>query len=461
MARKVTVIPANPIKITTAVDEGHKTRVAAYCRVSTDHEEQEGSFNNQVSYYTNMIAGNPDYELAGIFADDGISGTGTKKRSGFMDMIQACEEGRVDLVITKSVSRFARNTQDSLNYSRKLKALGIPIIFEKENVNTMDSSGELMFTILSSLAQEESRNISENTACGIRSKFQRGIPHINTESLLGYDKDENGNLVINEEQAYVVRRIYRDFLEGWTVSEISRRLNAEGIPGVRGKASWYPVTIERVLKNEKHVGDLLMQKTYTSDFLTKTQAENNGELEQYYVKDDHPGIVSREEWEAVQLELERRETFRQRHGVHTEGSSTDDPLYSRIFCGHCGGKMIRKNWRGNRAPFWKCENAEKKNGHTCSSENVKEADLKQAIVIAWNSLVEKRSEKVAAWQWQATEGNALERYRARLMLAVTDDGPLETEVPELTRMFLEEIVVHTPTEMTVGFLDGRRVSVRL
>ena len=191
------------------------------------------------------------------------------------------------------------------------------------------------------------------------------------------------------------------------------------------------------------------------------QAENNGELEQYYVKDDHPGIVSREEWEAVQLELERRETFRQRHGVHTIGSSNNDPLYSRVFCGHCGGKMIRKNWRGNRAPFWKCEIAEKKNGHTCSSENVKEADLKQAIVIAWNSLVEKRSEKVAAWQRQAAEGNALERYRARLMLAVTDDGPLETEVPELTRMFLEEIVVHTPTEMTVGFLDGSRVSVRL
>ena len=459
MARKVTVIPANPIKTTATIR--HKTRVAAYCRVSTDHEEQEGSFKNQMSYYTSLISNNPDYELAGIFADDGISGTGTKKRSGFMDMIQACEEGRVDLVITKSVSRFARNTQDSLNYSRKLKALGIPIIFEKENVNTMDSSGELMFTILSSLAQEESRNISENTAWGIRSKFQRGIPHINCESLLGYDKDADGNLVINEEQAEVVRRIYRDFLEGWTVSEISRRLNAEGVCGVHGKASWFPITIERVLRNEKHVGDLLMQKTYTSDFLTKKQTENNGELEQYYVKDNHTGIISREEWDAVQLELERREAFRELHGIHTIGSCNDDPLYSHVFCGTCGGKLVRKNWKGNRQPFWKCENAEKKKGHTCKAENVKEADLKRAIVIAWNSLVEKRSEKVAAWQRQAAEGNALERYRARLMLAVTDDGPLETEVPELTRMFLEEIVVNTPTEMTVGFLDGSRVSVRL
>ncbi|MBQ4434688.1 MAG: recombinase family protein, partial [Clostridia bacterium] len=170
MARKVTVIPANPTGGSNAASGGgRKTRVAAYCRVSTDHEEQEGSFKNQVDYYTKLIAGKPDWELAGIFADDGISGTGTKKRDGFMGMIAACDEGRVDLVITKSISRFARNTQDSLNYSRKLKNRGIPIIFEKESINTMEASGELMFTILSSLAQEESRNISENTAWGIRS----------------------------------------------------------------------------------------------------------------------------------------------------------------------------------------------------------------------------------------------------------------------------------------------------
>ena len=185
MAKKITVIPA------TAVSESNQTqkskiRVAAYCRVSTDHEDQEGSFRNQVDYYTNLINNNPDWVMAGIFADEGISGTGTKKRSGFMDMIAACENHEVDLVITKSISRFARNTADSLKYSRKLKSLGIPVIFEKEGVNTMDKSGELMFTILSSLAQEESRNISENTAWGIRSKFQQGIPHLNTESLLGY-----------------------------------------------------------------------------------------------------------------------------------------------------------------------------------------------------------------------------------------------------------------------------------
>ena len=461
MARKVTVIPANPTGGSKAAIGGKKTRVAAYCRVSTDHEEQEGSFKNQMDYYTKLIEKTPGWELAGIFADDGISGTGTKKRSGFMDMIRACEDGRVDLVITKSISRFARNTADSLNYSRKLKSLGIPIIFEKENVNTMEASGELMFTILSSLAQEESRNISENTAWGIRSKFQRGIPHLNTEALLGYDKDAEGNLVINEEQAAIVRRVYRDFMEGWTPSEIARRFNTEGVPGVHGEAKWHPCTIERMLQNEKHVGDLLMQKTYTSDFLTKTMAENNGELEQYYIKDDHPAIIPREDWDAVQLELARREGFRQRHGIRTSGSSTDDPLYSRVFCAACGGKYVRKNWVGNRRPFWKCEFAEKKKGHTCNSENIREATIKKAIVLTWNYVVEHREERLPEWERLAAGGNALEKYRARLMITMTAEGPLTDEIPEITRLMLEDITVRNPNELTVALLDGTVKNVRL
>ena len=363
-------------------------------------------------------------------------------------------------MVTKSISRFARNTADSLNYCRKLKNLGIPIIFEKESINTMDQPGELMFTILSSLAQEECRNISENTAWGIRSKFQQGIPHLNCESLLGYDKDEDGNLIINEEQAKVVRRIYRDFLEGWTVSEIARRLNEEEIPGIHGKAAWYPVSIERVLRNEKHVGDILMQKTYTSDFLTKKMAENNGDLEQYYIKDNHPGIVSREDWDAVQIELDRRERFRTDHGIRNTGSCNYDRFYSRVFCGSCGGKLVRKAWKGMKEPFWKCENAEKKKGHTCTAENVTEASLKQAVVIAWNQIVVEREKRKAEWERLAAEGDALERYRSRLMLAVTAGGPLDEEIPELTRMFLEEIQVYTPTDLTVRFLDGTEKRVR-
>ena len=461
MARKVTVIPANQTRRSEGGGRKKKMRVCCYCRVSTDHEDQEGSFANQVDYYTSLINSNPDWVMAGVFSDEGISGTGTKKRTGFMSMMKACEDGKVDKVLTKSISRFARNTADSLLYCRKLKNLGIEVVFEKEHISTMDQTGELMFTILSSLAQEESRNISENIQWGIRSKFQQGIPHINCEALLGYDKDGDGNLVINEVQAEVVRRIYRDFLEGWTVSEISKRLNEEGVPGVHGKASWYPISIERILKNEKHVGDILMQKYYTKDFLTKTLVGNNGELEQYYIKDNHEGIVSREVWDAVQLELERREKFRTDHGIRNTGSCNLDPFYSRVFCAACGGKYVRKAWKGMREPFWKCENAEKKKGHTCGAANVTEADLKKAVVIAWNGLVAKREERKAEWERLAGKGNALERYRSRLLIAVTADGPLENEIPELTRMFLEEIVVHTPSDLTVKFLDGTVTRVRM
>ena len=247
MAKSVTVIPASQTR-KSAEAAKKKIRVAAYCRVSTEQEEQLGSFENQVSYYTELINSKPDWVMACIFSDEGISGTGTKKRQGFQNMIRACREGKVDRVITKSISRFARNTADCLHYSRELKDLGIPIFFEKEGIDTMAASGELLFTILSSLAQEESRNISENTTWGIRSKFKQGVPMINTGNFMGYDKDENGKLVINPEQAKVVKRIFREFLEGWSTREIAQRLNREKIPGVSGKAKWNGFTIERMLQ---------------------------------------------------------------------------------------------------------------------------------------------------------------------------------------------------------------------
>ena len=453
MGKKVTVIPAKAIGQGNAGNEKRKLRVAAYCRVSTEQEEQQGSFNNQMEYYTNLIKSNPDYELAGIFADEGISGTGTRKRPGFMAMIKACDEGRVDFLITKSISRFARNTADCLHFARHLKNKGIPILFEKEAINTMEASGELLFTILSSLAQEESRNISENTQWGIRSKFQQGIPQINTESLLGYDKDENGNLVINEKQAEVVRRIYREYLEGWNFSEISRRLNADNISGVHGKVCWYPISIQRILKNEKHVGDLLMQKTYTSDFLTRKMEENDGEVEQYYVKDNHPAIIERDVWEAVQLEMERREEFRHVHGLKVSGSPTNDQFFSKVFCGSCGWKYARRYYKGIREVYWSCEK--------CKSDRVMESSLKRAVVNAWNTLVDRREEHLPGWERMAVQGDALERYFGRLMIATTAEGLLEAEVPEMTRMFLAEITVLSPERFMVKFRDGSIIRLQV
>ena len=458
MAKKVTVIPANP----TYYDKGvsrEKTRVAAYCRVSTDQEEQLGSFANQVCYYQNLISSRPDWELVDIFADEGISGTGTKMRNGFMEMIKACNDGKIDLVITKSVSRFARNTADSLVYSRKLKDKGIPIIFEKEGINTMDASGELLYTILASLAQEESRNISENTTWGIRSKFQQGIPHINATCVLGYDKDDDGNLIVNEEQATIIRRIYRDFLEGWTPCDIRRRLNVEGVPCLHKDASWQFSTIEHILQNPLHVGDLLMQKTYTADFMTKKQVINNGKLNKYFVKDDHPAIIPRDKWDAVQLEMKRRAEFREHHNVNTRGAVNDVPFYQRVFCARCGGVFIRKYLQNRKAFSWKCQNAELKRHNTCFAENVKEATLQDVIVKAWNALVAERESYVNRWRRTVDEGNALQRYYAHMMISITADGPLEWEVPELTRLILEEMVVHSPWDFEVSFLDGSKVRV--
>lgn len=459
MAKNVTVIPANQRR--ESVEEvKKKVRVAAYCRVSTEQEEQLGSFENQIEYYTNYINNKPDWVMAGIFSDEGISGTGTKKRTGFQSLIKACREGKVDRVITKSISRFARNTADCLYYSRELKDLGIPIYFEKEGIDTMAASGELLFTILSSLAQEESRNISENTTWGIQSKFKRGVPMINTERFMGYDKDENGNLIINPEQAKTVKRIFRDFLEGWSLHEIASQLNRENVPGVTGKARWNAHTIEGMLQNEKYKGDLLMQKTYTPDFLTHKMAENNGKRDQYYVQGNHEAIIAPEDWEAVQYELKRRYGFMEKHGIKEISSSTGNAFFNRVYCGKCGTALIRRKSKGNRA-FYKCPNTCKANGETCDAENVRETDLQQAFVIAWNSLVENREANMAHWNKMTESENALERVRGQQMIELTAEGRIEFEIPELTRMVLDEVVVRDPHSFTITFLDGAVKNIKL
>ncbi len=303
MGKEVIIIPAS-IRETRLIKSKDVLRVAAYCRVSTDHDDQLDSLENQITHYLDYIRLHPGYELVEIYSDSGISGTSTKKRTGFMRMISDCRAGKIDFIITKSISRFARNTADCLKYMRELKSMGIPIFYEKENINSMDSSGELLFTILSSLAQEESRNISENTTWGIRAKFKKGRPHINVKQLMGYDKDEEGRLVIDEAQAVIVRRIFSEFLSGRLPLDIAKNLNSDGVCGVHGRPCWAAITIIRMLRNEKYVGDLLMQKTYTKDFIGKVQVKNAGEVEQYFIKDNHPAIIDRASWNEVQRRLD-------------------------------------------------------------------------------------------------------------------------------------------------------------
>lgn len=264
-------------------EEQPKLRVAAYCRVSTETDEQTTSYEAQIEHYTEYIQKHPGWELAGIFADDGISGTNTRHRGEFNRMIEECMDGKIDMVVTKSISRFARNTLDCLKYIRQLKEKNIPVFFEKENINTMDAKGEVLLTIMASLAQQESQSLSQNVKLGLQYRYQQGKVQVCANRFLGYDKDEDGNLVINPEEAEVVKRIYREFMEGKSYYDIGKGLTADGIKTAAGNDYWLASTLHKILTNEKYIGDALLQKTVTTDFLTKKRVVNKGIVPQYYV----------------------------------------------------------------------------------------------------------------------------------------------------------------------------------
>lgn len=440
MEKDVIVIPAKNTGNHPANGSGReRLRVAAYCRVSTEEEQQLGSFENQIDNYTRQITGNKNYELVRIYSDEGISGCSTKSRKGFRALIEDCEAGLIDLVITKSISRFARNTQDSLNYTRKLRDMGIGIYFEKEGISTLESSGELLLTLFSCFAQEESRSISENTAWGIRSRFKQGIPHLNVKIILGYEKDEEGRLVIFEEQAVTVRRIYRMFLEGFSLHAIADVLNCESIPGVRGEPRWCATTITRLLENEKYKGSMLMQKTYTTNYLTKRHARNTGQLEQYYIEQNHPAIIDPEEWEAVQQEIARRREFRKKHRLRDLNGGRTSAFQSRFFCRKCASSMQWVYRRGMKTAYWLCE---------CCGRKIQNNDLRERFCEEFNRIVEEREKYLSVWMRKLATGTALEKVRARQMIEITAGGKILYEVPELTRAILQEAWVETGGQMS-------------
>ncbi|WP_331654258.1 recombinase family protein [Anaerotignum sp. MB30-C6] len=364
-------------------------RVAAYCRVSTLLEQQEGSYEAQVDYYTNKINSNPNWKCAGIFADDGKSATQTNKRDDFNAMIDACLAGKIDLVLTKSVSRFARNTVDALQNIRKLKEKSIPVIFEKEGVNTMESGGELLITILSSQAQEESRNISENTRWGLTRRFENGQISVNHKKFLGYTKDEDGNLVVVPEEAVIVKRIFREYLEGSSIINIARGLQRDGIKTVTGLDHWHPGTIDKMLSNEKYIGDALLQKTYTVDFLSKKRVKNNGIVPQYYVENSHEPIIPRELFMQVQEEMVRRANLRSGKGGRKRVYSSKYALSSIVYCGNCGDIYRRVHWnnRGYKSIVWRCVSRLEEKGSECTAPTINEETLQAAVVKAINELL--------------------------------------------------------------------------
>lgn len=346
MNENVTLIPARRRAGNRIIkEEKPNLRVAAYCRVSTDSDEQAGSYDTQVNHYTEYIGRNKEWELAGIYTDDGISGTNTKKREGFNEMIDDCMAGKIDMVITKSISRFARNTIDCLKYVRQLKEKNIAIIFEKENINTLEASGELLLTIMASLAQQESASLSQNVKLGLQFRYQEGKVQVNHEHFLGYTKDEDGNLIIDEDEGKIVRRIFREYLEGASFRNIAEGLERDKIKTGGKKYKWHLSTVQGILRNEKYIGDALLQKTITTDFIEKVRIKNDGTVPQYYVKGSQEAIIKKEVYTAVQEEMVRRANLTSGiEGKKKRIYSSKYALSSICTCTKCGDIYRRIAW---------------------------------------------------------------------------------------------------------------------
>lgn len=439
-------------------------KVAAYCRVSTDQEEQLSSYENQVRYYTEIITRNPEYELADIYADEGISGTNTKKRDDFNRMIADCRAGRINLIITKSISRFARNTLDCLNYVRELKELGIGIIFEKENINTLDAKGEVLLTILSSLAQDESRSISENCTWGIRRRFEQGQHKMSTKRFLGYDTDEDGKLVVNLQQAKIVVRLYEEFLSGKTVDYIARIFKAEKIKSWDGKYNWQSSTLNSMLQNEKYMGDAILQKSYTVDFLSKKRVMNDGSIQMYHIEEDHEPIIDVETWEAVQLEMERRAAYCHEHKNNAYAQRSEvNPFYGKIICGNCNHSYSRvkyKDRQGRQITKWRCGSCNMAAGHkVCSNRYVTEESLMKFFIMSWNEIVEHKAEYKEAWEANIKGEDILLRYKTRLLMQRVAAGCIDEFIPDLMMTVMDHITVFEDGRLQIKFYDGTEFEI--
>ena len=373
--------------------EARKTRVAAYCRVSTDTDEQETSYEAQIEHYTDYIQKHPGWVLAGIYADDGISGTNTKKREEFNRLINDCMNRKIDLVVTKSISRFARNTLDCLKYIRQLKEKNIPVIFEKENIDTMDPKSDVLLTIMASLAQQESQSLSQNVKLGLQYRYQKGKVQVNHNRFLGYTKDGEGNLVIDNEEAEVVKRIYREYLEGKSYYEIGKGLTADGIRTAAGSETWRASTLKKILQNEKYIGDALLQKTVTVDFLTKKRVVNSGISPQYYVENSHEAIIPRDIYMLVQEEMIRRSKIGSESG-NRHVYSGKYALSSIVYCGHCGDIYRRTQWflKGKNVPVWRCSGRMSRVKKDCPSRSILESDLHEAVVQAINRVIKEKDD---------------------------------------------------------------------
>ena len=398
LQRIVTIIPAKPIAEQEAMKR--KLQVAAYCRVSTEEEEQQSSYEAQCSYYTDKIMTNPEWTMAGIFADEGITGTSTKKRDDFNRMIRKCKKGKINLILTKSISRFARNTLDTIKYTRMLRAMGIGIYFEKENINTLDMDSEMLITMLGAFAQAESESISRNVAWGKRQAIREGKVYVNFNQLYGYYLQEDRTPGIKQQEAEVVKFIFGQYMLGDSTRMIARKLDEDGIPTRSGKVRWEPATIKSILKNEKYCGDVLAQKTFKECVIGGKVQKNTGQLPQVLVQNNHPAIISRELFYAVQEEIKRRTAAKSPSAKSATGRSCYASKYAlseRLVCGECGTLYRRCTWniRGKKKIVWRCVSRLDHGTKYCKqSPTMEETALQRAIMDAVNSAMDSRGNLV-------------------------------------------------------------------
>lgn len=396
--RKVTVIPADP-KHNQKDIRKQRLRVAPYCRVSTNSEEQLDSYQAQIEYYTEKIAAQQEWTMVDMFADEGKTATSTKKRKDFLRMIKACEKGKVDLIITKSVSRFCRNTLDGLDYVRRLKRMGVGVFFEKENVNTLYMDNEMILTFMMSQAQAESESMSGNIRWGHRKNFKDGKVYFHYAGFLGYRRGENNLPEIDPEEAEIVRRIFSRYLIGHSVAKIIADLEADGIKTARGHKKWNDGVIRGMLRNEKYMGDALLQKTYIADLFTRQTKKNTGELPQYYVENSHPAIIDRLTFQRVQEEMARRSSLKK---VST-AAKTELAKYSGKYvltellsCGNCGSPYRRVTWTRpeGKKIVWRCINRLENGKKFCKdAPTLEESRIHTAVVSAMNEMFSQKSLK--------------------------------------------------------------------
>ena len=456
--KKVEMIPATR----NFLEKDRKVikNVGAYCRVSTDTEEQQGSYNSQVNYYTEKIKSTPGWRFVKVYGDEGISGTNADNRPGFQEMMQDCENGKLDLIITKSISRFSRNVTVTLEVARKLRDKDIGIFFEKENLNTLHYTSESLLAIFSSLAQAESESMSENIKMGREFKYKNGECCYNMGKVFGFNQDRDGIVTINEEQAVVVKHMYEGYLNGMSIGGIIKDLQERKIPSPTGKEKWSPGTVERILSSEKYKGDFLTRKTFTVDPISKKKKKNTGQVSQYLITNHHPAIIEPEMFDMVQSEMARRGCIKKNDKKKHYGKySGKFPFNNLIICGDCGAKYRRTMWvekNGDKKHVWRCVNRiqDGKKAHCRHSVSINDIYLTKKTVEAINIIYKSRSRvkdilkcSIASLMGD-TEQPMITKNTARLeeLSDLMRDAIFKNATGEMTPKELEKICYEVKTE---------------